>query len=94
VTGAADVARALLDAYADRVPDDVRPDFDVRGFHFVWAGGVEPGEPHYYRLADDRWVIEYDNTQRDVNHVHAVLREWDGDFGDDVLSRHVRNHER
>jgi len=93
VTGALDAAVALLDSYAERLPDDVRPTFDPAGFRFVWAGGTEPGERHYYRLADDRWLIEYDNTQDDVNHVHAVLREWEGDFGGDVLSAHLREHQ-
>ncbi|HYD09391.1 MAG TPA: DUF3500 domain-containing protein [Acidimicrobiales bacterium] len=88
-----DIARTLLDAYADRLPDEHRPAFDPSGFRFVWAGGTEAGERHYYRLADDRWVIEYDNTQRDVNHIHAVLREWTGDFGHDALRAHLREHD-
>ena len=79
----------LLDAYAEHVPGLT---LDGDGFRFLWAGGVEKGEPHYYRLQDDRWLIEYDNVQRDVNHIHTVLRAWDGDFGRDVLSAHHRDH--
>ena len=57
---------------------------------FAWAGGIEPGQPHYYRVQGPRLLVEYDNTQRDVNHVHAVWRDPEGDFGDDVLGRHHR----
>jgi hypothetical protein len=78
----------LLDAYAEQV-DGLSLHADA--FSFLWAGGVEKGEPHYYRLQSDDWLIEYDNVQRDVNHIHTVLRSWDGDFGRDVLSAHHAN---
>ena len=61
-----------------------------RRLHFAWAGGIEVGEPHYYRIQGPRLLVEYDNTQRDVNHVHSVWRDPDGDFGDDILARHYR----
>jgi hypothetical protein len=38
--------------------------------------------------------VEYDNTQREVNHVHSVWRDPAGDFGADVLARHYRDHHR
>ena len=56
--------------------------------HFAWAGGIERGQPHYYRLQGPRLLAEYDNTQRDVNHVHTVWRDPTADFSDDVLARH------
>lgn len=79
----------LVDAFAEQVPDLA---IDASGMRFLWAGGIEKGEPHYYRLQDDRWLIEYDNVQRDVNHIHTVVRSWDGDFGRDVLSAHHAAH--
>jgi len=79
----------LLDAYAEQVPG---LSLAAGGFRFLWAGGVERGEPHYYRLQSDDWLIEYDNTQRDVNHIHTVLRHWTNDFGADVLAEHHAAH--
>ena len=88
---ATDDLQPLLDAFAEQVPE-VR--FDANAFRFLWAGGVERGEPHYYRLQSDDWLIEYDNVQRNVNHIHTVVRSWDGDFGRDVLSQHHAAHHR
>jgi hypothetical protein len=62
-------------------------------FAFAWAGGVDPGQGHHYRVQGPRLLVEYDNTQRDANHVHTVWRDPDGDFGDDVLRQHrLRSH--
>ena len=61
---------------------------------FAWAGGLEPGQPHYYRVQGPRLLVEYDNTQRGVNHAHAVWRDPDGDFGGDVLAEHHAAHHR
>lgn len=56
---------------------------------FAWAGGVERGEQHYYRVQGPTFLIEYDNTQNNANHIHAVWREFDGDFGQDLLREHL-----
>lgn len=55
---------------------------------FAWAGGLEPGEPHYYRVQGGHFVLEYDNTQNGANHVHSLWRDFDRDFGDDLLKAH------
>ncbi len=55
---------------------------------FAWAGGLERGEAHYYRVQGPNFLIEYDNIQNNANHVHAVLRYLDSDFGGDVLKAH------
>ncbi|QRP44757.1 DUF3500 domain-containing protein [Amycolatopsis sp. FDAARGOS 1241] len=88
--------RAVLDVFLGRIPDELA-EREARKFagdrlrpvRFAWAGGFERGEPHYYRLQGPRLLAEYDNTQRDVNHVHTVWRDPEGDFGDDVLARHL-----
>ncbi|MFC5139129.1 DUF3500 domain-containing protein [Actinomycetospora rhizophila] len=90
-----DQLRALLGVYLDRIPDELA-DREAEKFagdklhdvHLAWAGGTEPGQPHYYRLQGPHLLVEYDNTQRDVNHVHTVWRDPENDFGDDVLARH------
>jgi len=57
---------------------------------FAWAGGLELGQGHYYRIHGPTFLFEYDNTQNDANHVHAVWRDFKGDFGRDVLADHLR----
>lgn len=58
---------------------------------FAWAGDQERGGPHYYRVQGPTFLIEYDNTQNDANHVHMVWRDFHGDFGTDMLREHVRS---
>ncbi len=55
---------------------------------FVWAGGLEPKQPHYYRVQGPEFLLEYDNTQNDANHIHTVWRDFTNDFGDDLLQKH------
>lgn len=55
---------------------------------FAWAGGLERGEPHYYRIQGPTFLIEYDNTQNNANHVHSVWRDFENDFGEDLLKQH------
>jgi hypothetical protein len=56
--------------------------------HFAWAGSEEPREGHYYRVQGPTFLLEYDNTQNNANHIHAVWRDFDGDFGEDILRKH------
>lgn len=55
---------------------------------FAWAGGLRSGEGHYYRIQGPTFLIEYDNTQDNANHIHTVYRDFTGDFGEDLLQRH------
>jgi hypothetical protein len=57
--------------------------------HFAWAGGLDRGQPHYYRVQGGHFVLEYDNTQNDANHVHSIWRDFDHDFGVDLLKEHL-----
>jgi len=59
--------------------------------YFAWAGGLSPDEGHYYRIHGASFVVEYDNTQNDVNHVHAVWHSLQNNFGLDTLSRHYKS---
>ena len=56
---------------------------------FAWAGGTLRGEVAYFRVQGPTFLIEFDNTQRDPNHVHSGWRDFDGDFGRDLLREHV-----
>jgi len=56
--------------------------------HFAWAGGLEPRDPHYYRIQGPSFVVEYDNTQNNANHIHTVWRDLKNDFGRQLLREH------
>ena len=64
--------------------------FVDKSLRFAWAGGLKPGQGHYYRIVTDRYLIEYDNVQGGANHIHAVWRDFDGDFGEDLLRTHYQ----
>jgi hypothetical protein len=93
-----DMLRALLGTYLDRVPPGVSPlsryddDAELDAVHLAWAGPIEPGAPHYYRVQGPRLLLEWDNTQRGANHAHSVWRDPAADFGLDVLARHRAEH--
>ena len=58
---------------------------------FGWAGATEKGKPHYYRIQGKTFLIEFDNSQNRGNHIHTVWRDFDGDFGRDLIKEHYRN---
>jgi hypothetical protein len=94
------ILTALLGAYLGRLPDDAaeaeqaKITADPAGLRFAWAGSTEPRRPHYYRIQGPRLLAEYDNTQRDANHVHTVWRDPHGDFGRDILAAHYATSHR
>ena len=61
---------------------------------FAWSGGIEKTDPHYYRIQTPAFLIEYDKTQDNANHIHSVWRDFDGDFGADLLAQHYQNAPR
>ena len=89
----------LLRLYVNRLPDDVADEEAAKfagsaldEIHVLWAGALNPREPHYYRLHGPSILVEYDNSARDANHVHTVWRDPRGDFADDPLARHRAEH--
>jgi hypothetical protein len=95
------VQRALLIRLIQEYVTNLRPELaetelnrvmksGIETIHFAWAGGVEIGQPHYYRIQSPKLLIEYDNTQNDANHIHTVYRDPVNDFGEDMLSRHYK----
>ena len=69
-------------------------DLDLSKIHFAWAGSLEPRQGHYYRIQAPNFLIEYDNTQNDANHVHFVVRDLKNDFGEDLLQQHYEQHHK
>jgi hypothetical protein len=91
------ILERLLDVYLARmVPEIARKRLDalqqagMEGITFGWAGGLEAGGPHYYRLQGPTFLIEYDNTQNNANHIHSVWRDFGNDFGRDLLREHYK----
>lgn len=68
----------------------------TKNIYFAWAGSVEPKEGHYYRVQGPTFLLEYDNTQNNANHIHAVWRDFEHDFGEDLLRQHYERvpHEK
>ncbi len=61
---------------------------------FAWAGPDEPGQGHYYAIKGPTFLIEYDNTQNNANHIHSVWRDFTNDWGEDLLARHYAESHR
>lgn len=55
---------------------------------FAWMGGTGKGQGFYYRIQGPSFLIELDDTQNNANHIHAVWRDFNGDFGEDELAHH------
>jgi hypothetical protein len=87
---------ALLDEYANNMPEQIAQARQEqirkagKNIFFAWAGGLKRGEGHYYRIQAPAFLIEYDNTQNGNNHIHAVWRDFTGDFGGDLLKEHYQ----
>jgi hypothetical protein len=87
---------ALLDEYAGNMPEQIAQARQEqikkagKNVFFAWAGGVQRGEGHYYRIQAPAFLIEYDNTQDGNNHIHSVWRDFSGDFGGDLLKEHYQ----
>ena len=95
--------RALLMKLIEEYVQRVRPELaaqDLKKINragvdkilFACAGGVEKGEGHYYRVQGPTFLLEYDNTQNNNNHIHAVWRDFENDFGEDLLRKHYEQH--
>jgi uncharacterized protein DUF3500 len=92
-----DLLNKLIETYTVQMADDVAAERLAKirqaGFEkvtFAWAGETEVGKKHYYRVQGPTFLVEYDNTQNDGNHVHSVWRDFVGDFGRDLLREHVK----
>jgi hypothetical protein len=86
----------LIDVYTGQMTADIAAERQaeykkagVEKITFAWAGPVTPGEKHYYRVQGPTFVIEFDNTQNNGNHIHSVWRDFDSDFGRDLLREHL-----
>jgi hypothetical protein len=88
---------AVIEEYAYNLPQEIAEkrmkqvrDTAKDKLLFAWAGSIEPGKGDYYRIQSPAFLVEYDNTQNTNNHSHSVWRDFNGDFGFDVLAMHHR----
>lgn len=94
------ILMSLLEEYCYNLPDQaaqVRMDQIKKAgnnMFFAWAGPEERFKGHYYRVQAPTFLVEYDNTQNGANHIHSVWREYEGDFGDDLLKAHYQSAHR
>ena len=92
---------SLIEVYTGRMPEELAVNskrrLEADGFdaiHFGWAGSLQPGQPHYYRIHGPSIFVEYDNIQNGANHIHSVWRDTRNDFGEDIIGDHYRLHHR
>jgi hypothetical protein len=93
-----DLLMKLIDVYTGYMAPDIAADRTARlqkagveKIAFAWAGETERGKKHYYRIQGPTFLVEYDNTQNDGNHIHSVWRDFNGDFGRDLLRGHLKS---
>jgi len=87
----------LIDVYANTFEEGLAKarlarvrEGGIEQIRFGWAGATERGRPHYYRIQGPLFLIEYDASQGGGNHIHAVWRDFNGDFGRDLLRIHYQ----
>jgi hypothetical protein len=93
-----DLLMKLIEVYTGFMAPDIAADrtaklkkAGIEKIGFAWAGEMEKGKKHYYRIQGPTFLVEYDNTQNDGNHVHSVWRDFQGDFGRDLLREHLKS---
>lgn len=86
----------LIDVYAGYMAEDAAAErlsklkaAGVEKISFAWSGETTPGQKHYYRVQGPTFLIEFDDTQNNGNHIHSVWRDFHGDFGRDLLAEHL-----
>ena len=86
----------LIDVYTSYMAEDAAAErlaklksAGVDKIAFAWAGDTQPGQKHYYRVQGPTFLIEFDDVQNNGNHIHSVWRDFNGDFGRDLLAEHL-----
>ncbi|QDV35235.1 DUF3500 domain-containing protein [Tautonia plasticadhaerens] len=83
-----DLLRTLIEAYAMDMPARVAEawlteirDAGPEKVAFAWFGPADRNQPHAYRVQGPTFLIEFNNTQNNANHIHSIWRSMLGDFG-------------
>jgi len=89
---------SIIDLFLSAMPDELAKQRmgNIKGeelgeLRFGWVGSTNLEKGHYYRIQGKSFLIEFDNTQNEANHIHTVWRDFDGDFGKDLIREHYKN---
>ena len=85
------LVKLYIERFRSELGDEAMAKINKAGWEkvtFAWAGGLDKGQLHYYRIQGPTFLVEFDNTQGNGNHIHSVWRDFDGDFGRDLLREH------
>jgi hypothetical protein len=90
----------LIQTYLENLPQDQAKarwnsidKSELRNVTFSWAGSKVRGSAYYYRIQGKTFLIEFDNSQNAAAHIHAVWRDFDNDFGKDLIREHYKKSE-
>ena len=93
-----EIFEKLILVYLNSLPSDLADERfrkikneDFENIRFGWAGATNVKEGHYYRIQGKSFLVEFDNFMNNANHIHTVWREFDGDFGRDLILEHYQN---
>jgi hypothetical protein len=86
----------LVRAFAGKHRTDIlkqlaarKPLEDLDNMSFAYAADSEHYIRHF-RIQTQHYLLEFDNPGD--NHVHAAWRDFDGDFGRDLIAEHLAEH--
>jgi hypothetical protein len=86
--------RNLVESYSSDMPAEVAKAWldeirraGLEGIRFSWSGPGDRTQPHAYRVQGPTFLIEFNNTQNNANHIHSVWRNMLGDFGIPLASK-------
>ena len=93
-----ELLRRLIFAFAQKYRPEIseqihkrKPIIDPKSIRFSYRKNSSHYIP-YFRILSSEYLIEYDN--QGGNHIHAAWRDFDGDFGRDLIKQHLskENH--
>lgn len=85
--------KAIVESYAEDMPLEVSAAWlseikkaGVDAIKFAWFGPLDRSQGHAYRIQGPTFLVEFNNTQNNANHVHSVWRSMLGDFGNPLAA--------
>jgi hypothetical protein len=93
-----ELLRRLIFAFAQKYRPEIleqidqrKPVIDAETIRFSYRPTSKP-YVSYFRILSNEYLIEYDN--QGGNHIHAAWRDFDGDFGRNLIKEHLskENH--
>jgi hypothetical protein len=86
------VVKSFVNRYHPLLAEETMAEITQAGIDKItlaWAGALKRGAgATYYRVQGPTFLIEFDNSQNNANHIHSTYREFKGDFGHDLLAEH------